>query len=173
MNNLTTTIEQKEKTAQFLWTGFILIFFVIQAIIWAVAITLTANDKSHAVVASYDERALNWDEEVAQRNASVQLGWQANLFIDSAADIRRFHVITLQIRDSDQAPVSGASIELVAFHRALAGEPQRVALAEIGDGVYSGKIQVRKSGLWQFEGKAIRADEVFLIDDQQLLKVSN
>ncbi len=71
MNNLTTTIQQKEKTAQFLWTGFILMFFVLQAILWTVAITLTTGDKSHAVIASYDARALNWDEEVAQRNASA------------------------------------------------------------------------------------------------------
>lgn len=170
MNNLTATLQQKEKTAQLLWTGFILMFFLIQAILWTVAITLTTGDKSHAVVASYDERALNWDEEVAQRNASVRLGWQADLFLDSAADIRKFHVITLKIQDSGQQPVAGAVIELVAFHRALAGAPQRVELVEVGEGVYSGKIQVSKSGLWQFEGKATRGDDVLFIKDQQMLK---
>ena len=170
MSDLTATLQQKEKSAQLLWTGFILMFFVIQAILWTVAITLTSGDKSHAVVASYDERALNWDEEVAQRNASIRLGWQADLFLDSAADIRKFHVITLKVQDSRQQPVAGAVIEMVAFHRALAGEPQSVDLAEVGEGVYSGKIQVHKSGLWQFEGKATRGGDVFLIKDQQMLK---
>ena len=38
----TCELEQKEKTAQLVWTGFILMFFFVQAIIWIVAITLTA-----------------------------------------------------------------------------------------------------------------------------------
>lgn len=167
---MSATIQQKEQTAQFLWTAFILSFFVLQAILWTVAITLTAGDKSHAVVANYDERALNWDAEIVQRNASAQLGWRANLSVDLAADIRKFHVLTLTIQDSGECPVAGAVIELVAFHRARAGEPQQVKLVEAGDGVYSGKIQINKSGRWQFEGKATRGDDVFLINDQQMLK---
>ena len=73
MTEIQATLQQKEKTAQFLWTGFILMFFVIQAIVWIVAITLTANDKSHAVLPNYDERALKWNEEVALRAASEKL----------------------------------------------------------------------------------------------------
>jgi nitrogen fixation protein FixH len=170
MSDLTTSIEQKEKTAQFLWTGFILMFFVLQAILWTVAITLTAGDKSQAIVANYDERALNWESEVAQRGASARLGWRANLLVDFAADIRKFHVVTLTIQDSAATPVSGAVIELIAFHRALAGEPQQIKFVEVGDGVYSGNMQISKSGLWQFEGKAVRGSDVYLIKDQQMLK---
>ena len=78
----TIAVEQKEKTAQFVWTGFILLFFVIQAIVWTVAISITTRDPSHAVVAGYDEKALNWDDEKALRLASANLGWQAEIVID-------------------------------------------------------------------------------------------
>ncbi len=79
-------------------------------------------------------------------------------------------MITLKIQDSGQQPVTDAVIDLVAFHRALAGAPIPVELVEVGEGVYSGKLQVAKSGLWQFEGQATRDGDVFLIKDQQLLK---
>ena len=65
------SIENKEKTAQLMWTGFILGFFVIQAIIWIIAISITARDASHAVVAGYDEKALKWDDQKALSAASV------------------------------------------------------------------------------------------------------
>ena len=85
MNEIQATLQQKEKTAQFLWTGFILMFFVIQAIVWIIAITLTSNDKSHAVLPDYDQRALNWNEQVKVRAASEKLGWQSRLSIDETS----------------------------------------------------------------------------------------
>ena len=169
--NQTISVQNKEKTAQLMWTGFILAFFVVQAIIWIVAISITSGDPSHAVVAGYDEKALKWDEEKALRMASSALGWQAEVVIDSTADIRGNHALTFKLVDREQLPVKTAEIELKAFHRAFAGEPQRVALSEISDGVYAGQIQIRKSGLWQFEGLARKGDDTYLIDQVLSLNV--
>jgi nitrogen fixation protein FixH len=172
MSHSTEELARKEATAKFVWTAIILSFFLIQAIIWVVAITLTANDKSHAVVAGYDERALNWDDEVALRTASKKLGWRSELTIDSASDIRGIHNITLKLQDSDESPVANASVQLTVFHRAFAGDPQKITFAEISDGVYEGKIRIRNSGRWQFTGSAQADDATFLIDEQQFLSVS-
>ena len=139
--NKTISFEQREKTAQFVWTGFIVMFFVVQGIVWTIAITLTANDKSHAVVAGYDEKALRSDEEVALRAASKQLGWRTELLIDAAADVRDVHAITLKLADAKGQPLAGAAVQLTAFHRALAGDPQLLTLSEVRAGTYSGKIQ--------------------------------
>jgi nitrogen fixation protein FixH len=169
--NQSIAIENKEKTAQLLWTGFILVFFIVQAIIWMVAISITIRDPSHAVVAGYDEKALKWDEEKALSEASAHLGWQAEILIDSSADILGNHAITVKLDDRDQSPVDDAKIELRAFHRALAGKPQQISLSEINEGVYTGQIQIRKSGLWQFEGVARKGEQTFLIDQRLSLEV--
>jgi nitrogen fixation protein FixH len=171
--NDTHTLEHKEKTAQFIWTGFILVFFVIQAIIWTVAITLTARDQSHAVVAGYDEKALHWDDEKALRNASDQLGWQADLLVDTDGDIRHIHTITLQLEKADKSPVADANIQLSAFHRSRAGAPQQINFTETSDGIYTGKIEIRKSGNWQFDGLALAGDDIFLIKQKQHLTANN
>ena len=173
MSEQNTQFERKEKTAQFAWTGFILLFFVLQAILWAIAITLTANDQSNAVVADYDKKALNWDDEVALRTASDRLGWQAVLHVDPGADFQRVHVITLELQNADQLPVIDANVQLTAFHRARAAEPQQIRFTEVGGGVYVGKLAVRQDGLWQFEGSAQKAGATFLINDKQLLGASN
>ncbi len=171
--NQSIAIENKEKTAQLMWTGFILIFFIVQAIIWMVAISITIRDPSHAVVAGYDEKALKWDEEKVQNLASANLGWQAEILIDSTADILGNHAITVRLDDREHSPVKDAKFEFRAFHRALAGQPQPILLSEINDGVYAGQIQIRKSGLWQFEGVAQKGDDTFLIDQRLSLEVSN
>ena len=167
--NELATIAQKEKTAQLIWTGFILMFFLIQAVLWLVAITVTANDKSHAIVAGYDEKALRWDEEQALRAASSRLGWKAELVVDPASDVRGLHEISIKLSDAEAQPVAGAHFDLTAFHRAYAGEPQLIKLKENQDGVYSGEVVLRKSGFWQFTGKAQSEDDVFFFDERQLV----
>ena len=170
MSQITTTLEYKEKSAQFLWTLFILGFFLIQAIIWSIAITWTLNDRSHAVVAGYDEKALLWDEQRAQQRASAKLGWRAGLHVDPVSDVRNQHIISLTITDAQDAPIAGASIELAAFHCARAGEPQQIELVETGEGIYAGTIRVGKTGLWQFEGQVNHRDGVLRIQEKQFLK---
>jgi len=172
MTEIQTTLQQKEKTAQFLWTGFILMFFLIQAIVWIVAISLTANDKSHAVVPNYDERALNWNEEVALRAASKNLGWQSQLSIDDSGDILGQRVITMKLRDRNDKPVDGATVNLRAFHRARAAVPQFLEFSPTGEGTYTSTLRVDKSGHWQFEGQAVAGADVRLIEDRQFLTVS-
>lgn len=168
----TITIENKEKSAQLIWTGFILGFFIIQAIIWTVAISITSRDRSHAVVAGYDEKALKWDDQKALASASASLGWKAEIVVDAKADIRGNHVLTIKLKDKTDSPIAGAAMELQAFHRAVASERQPIELRESESGIYTGQIQIQKSGLWQFEGFARRGDETFLVDQRVHLGVS-
>lgn len=167
--NQSLTIEHKEKTAQLLWTGFILLFFIIQAIIWIVAISITSRDPSHAVVAGYDEKALHWDDEKALRAASANLGWQAEILVDSTSDIRDNHAMTIRLQDRSKSPIEGASVVLRAFHRALAGQPQSIPLSEINAGIYAGQIQISKGGQWQFEGTVQLGEDTYVIDQRLYL----
>lgn len=171
MNQLASNIDTREKTAQFLWTGGILLFFVIQAVIWTIAITFTSGDKSHAVVAGYEEQAMKWDEQVAAQAKSEKLGWTANIVVDKAGDVLSAHEFAIQILDRAGEPVPGAQLELVAFHRGAAGDPQSIDLIETAPGSYGGQITVRKNGYWQFDGRATKGESVYLIHETQFLQV--
>ena len=173
MYQSTPTIEQREKSAQLMWTGFILMFFLIQAVIWTVAISATANDRSHVVVAGYDEKALMWDEEKALRAASVRLGWRAEISVSSGGDIYGIRNVTIKLQDANQTPIEKATLELTAFHRARAADRQQIEVSELSHGVYSGMIRIQKSGPWQFDGIAKKGDDTLLISERQSIKAGN
>ena len=173
MTQLTATIEQKEKSAQLMWFGLMLMFFLIQAVIWTVAISATATDPSHAVVAGYDEKALKWDEEKARRQASAQLGWRAEIVVNPQSDIQGFRNVTIKLHDANQTPIENATVELTAFHRARAAQRQIVVISELSNGIYSGTVRVLKSGQWQFDGSATTDKDTFLINVRQTIKAGN
>lgn len=156
-------IANREKSAQLLWTGFILMFFLIQAVIWMFAISVTANDHSHAVVNDYDEQAFKWDEYRKQQRASKSLGWNAQLQIAPNRDTQGNRVVDLSIVDRNQNPVEKASIEFDAFHVGRAADIQSVPLEETEPGVYRGCLRVRHGGNWQFRGQASLDQDTFLI----------
>jgi nitrogen fixation protein FixH len=162
----TASFQQKEKTAQYLWTGFILMFFLIQAIIWTTAIAITSQDSSHAVAAGYDEQALNWDEVKRQRVASEQLGWNAEIEVAPTGDIRGNRSVTVSLKDRTKAPIENAVVNLTAFHRGRAAEVQQVSLTSVEPGVFSATIKIQNSGVWRLSGTAIVDDQQFLFEQQ-------
>ena len=162
----TPTMEQREKLAQLRWTGVILFFFLVQAILWTGAFMVTHNDPSHAIVAHYHEQALHWDEAQAARQASSALGWKAEIKVDPTGDTWHNRAIRLKLLDRNQHPIAKADVVLQAFHRSRAAEVQTIPLTETEPGIYSGTIRVRHAGRWQFDGTATQGKQQFLIDQE-------
>lgn len=150
-------------------------FFLIQAVIWTVAISITAGDTSHAVVTGYDEQALNWDEVKRRRGASAALGWKAELNVESTGDIRGNRIVSVTLLDDSDQPIDNATVRLDAFHRGRVAEKQSLTLtpsdekraAETqGDaaGNYVGSVLIQNSGIWQFNVTATRGDDEFFFE---------
>jgi hypothetical protein len=171
MTNMNIAMERREKTAQLKWGVFLLMFFLIQAVIWTVAISVTATDQSHAVVAGYDERALLWDEEKARMVASELLGWKAGITVAESADLRQFRELQLKLVDREGVPIENAIVKLTVFHKAWAAQPQDLVLSEVAGGIYQGNLQVRKSGKWQFNGTITQLESLFLVEQTQTITV--
>ncbi len=163
----TPAVHPKERSAQLMWTGFIVAFFVLQAILWAVAIRITSNDPSHAILPSYSQPPEEWARQQALKNASQKLGWSTDWNLEATDDVRGRQRLTLTIADGKQAPIENASIELRAFHKARAARPQAVVMTETSPGRYEGMILVRKPGVWKLEGVVNHNDEIFVIDQTQ------
>lgn len=162
----TITEQRNERTAQLLWTGLILMFFVLQAVLWTVAISMTAGDSSHAVVSGYDEQALKWDEVQQQRHASDALGWDSEIHVDPVSDVRGNRIVTVSIRDQSEQPIERADVSIKVFHRAHAAHAQQLALKAVGPGIYSGSLNVQNSGQWRFSGLAETNDGQYLFEQQ-------
>ena len=166
----TLPIEQRETLARWMWTGLIIGFFVIQAILWTVAILFTANDQSHAVVSGYDEQAVSWDEQRRLVQQSDALAWTVQWNIEPTGNIHRERALTVTLQDASGQAIQDAKVTLQAFHCGRAAEVQNVSLLHTADGVYAGSVIIDKDGHWQFQGQAIRQDDVFLLEQRQFLK---
>lgn len=153
-----------EKLAQFAWTGFILMFFMIQAVIWTIAITVTARDSSHAVVSGYDELALKWDEVKQLQQDSAKLGWECEISVAENGDVIGNRTLTFQLNDRQGKPIEAAQIDLTAFHRAHASKKRPLTVVAAGGGTYTATLLVNKSGKWQFSGQATCMGDQFLIE---------
>lgn len=163
-------LKQKEKSAQRLWIGFILIFFILQAILWTSAIRLTANDRSHAVHPDYGQKALHWDQQVAQQQASDRLHWAATITVQNSPQANMPPTITLSIQDDQAQPIAGATVQLSAFDRARASQRFSIQLKPSPAGVYTALMPTTdRLGCWQFEGTATQGDSVFIIHQQLCL----
>lgn len=164
--NPTVTTHPQERTAQLVWTAFILSFFLIQAVLWTVAITFTANDRSHAVIADFEQKSLHWDETRALERASLALGWQPVLQVDPAADIRGNRTITLALHDRDGQPVEASSVTLRAFHLGRAADVQELTLKSDSAGVLSGLVRIDKTGNWAFSGAVVSGPDTFFVNER-------
>ncbi len=151
-----------EALSQFVWTLLILGFFGVQAIVWLVAITLTANDNSQAIVAGYDEKALKWDEQRAEQNTSDSLGWGARFRIDDGDEYGHLRRVTVHLTDRQQQSVDGAQVELTIFHCGHSADVQARQLIENEPGIYSANFQMEHAGMWDFALLATRENERFL-----------
>lgn len=166
MSSAQTTLKQREQTAQLAWTGFILAFFMIQAVIWTVAISITANDRSHVVLADYDQQSVNWDQIQSRKRASAALGWQLGIFLADEADVMANRELKLTLTDRTGQPIQVSTIQLEAFHCSFGADVQAIRLQPTEPGVYIGTIQVRKFGQWQFRGTITNDNRLFLVDQR-------
>lgn len=111
--------------------------------------------ESHHVVPDYYEKAVAWDQTMAQERANLALGWSVEVSAGSPGEL------ILTVRDRDGAPVEGASIQIDAFHRAQASATVRARAADSGQGRYVARFPVERGGLWQLELTATRGPAVF------------
>ena len=165
-------VQHRERKAQLIWTGFILAFFVLQAILWAVAITITSNDPSHAILPSYNEPSMSWRDEYALQHENQKLGWKIDLDVRAQGNVPANQTVILTLLDRDDQPLDGGRVELTAFHRARAGRPQQIAMAADGEGRYMGQLGVRKTGSWKFNGKIELNGETYVIEETMMLETA-
>jgi len=166
---LSEELRAREALAQMIWTVGIVGFFGVQAIVWAVAITLTHNDPSHAVVADLDERVDSWERRRKAQSASQQLGWQAEISVAPQADSLGQRMIEVRVLDAQGQPVELDELQLSLFHRARVAERRELDFQPLAAGHWQASALMRRSGRWRFSGQAIRDQQRLLIQEDQFL----
>jgi nitrogen fixation protein FixH len=123
-------------------------------------IHLARSDPSFAVEEDYYQRALRWDDELAQRRHNRELGWRLQptlspITADSGARL------SVTLHDAAGRPIDGARVSVRAMHNARAGQPIDAELAGDGAGAYALRLDVRRPGLWELRFDVRHGSERF------------
>jgi nitrogen fixation protein FixH len=112
------------------------------------------NDPSFAVEPDYYAKAVDWDRIQAQKAESDALGW--NIVVDAGhAELR------VELSDRLGQPISGALVEVEAFHNARAADRIRGVMIPRGGGAYAFEGPFERAGIWEYRITATTGDYTF------------
>lgn len=123
-------------------------------------VAANADPNGTVVEPDYYRKAVEWDRTMARRAASDLLGWSARVSLAPAAGGRRH--VTVSVRDSSGAAVTGAEVHVTLIHNREASQPVQATLALGADGAYFGDVGVPRQGLWEVRVDARRGEERFV-----------
>jgi nitrogen fixation protein FixH len=124
-----------------------------------VVLSRVLDDPSFAVENDYYQKALHWDAERTRVERSHALGWTATGEAHAASGGQALLVIAL--RDGHGAALSGAELELLAFHNARAAAPLSLHAKEVRPGEYQTELDHPRPGRWEVRVHALRGKETY------------
>jgi nitrogen fixation protein FixH len=119
---------------------------------------IAIDDPSFAVERDYYQKAISWDARREQERQNVALGWKI------AFDLTRVsagYELRARVTDRQGNELSGASVDVEAFHNARAATIADIALKEREPGMYVALMPIARSGLWEFRFRARRRGDRF------------
>jgi len=123
-------------------------------------LVVATGDASFAVEPNYYQKALRWDETMAQEARNAALAWSVTVALDGASGPGQTRV-TARVTDRAGNPVQGARVAVEVFHSARASQVLAATLAPESPGRYSAPLPLNRSGLWELRLRVERGDQLF------------
>lgn len=116
-------------------------------------------DPSFAVEPDYYRQALNWDDELAQREHNAALGWTSTPQVATGGDGAT--ALRLRLTDGSGTHVAGARVRVRAFPIARSADILEATLADGADGLYAAALPMHRAGMWELRVEAVRGSDRF------------
>jgi nitrogen fixation protein FixH len=147
------------------WALFPIVLLGILVTIQGILFSLSRSDPSFAVEPEYYQKAVAWDDEMAQRSVNATLGWKSSAQIIAQG---RDANLYLTLQEPNGSPLTGASVQATVFPNARALQRENVQPRETEPGVYTAAIPFLHQGVWEVRLTASRAKETYT----QTLRIS-
>jgi len=126
-----------------------------------VGLMLVANsDPGFAVEPDYYQKALHWDETMAQEARNASLGWSVAVSFDRSSRPGQV-MIAARVSDGGGRPVEGARVDIEAFHSARANRVLAATLAAGPGGRYAAALPLDRPGLWELRLRVAQGEQTF------------
>lgn len=148
---------------QRIWPAIVILVLVVDVGVGVTMMRVANDDPTFAVEPDYYAKAVAWDSTVAQAHRNVALGWQLTPQLGPVA-AGRSSTLTMQLRDRDGTPITGAHVSLDAIPVSHAGDAIHSDLPAAASGGYAAVLPMTRSGLWELRVDATRGSEHFTAD---------
>ncbi|MCZ7582337.1 MAG: FixH family protein [Deltaproteobacteria bacterium] len=147
--------------APWFWPGLVVGLLALSVAINLVAMLVATDDPSHAIEADYYEKALAWDEAMAQERHNGALGWRLKADVFPSASQAGSANVIVALSDRGDGPIAGASVTVETFHNARAGKILAGALKETEPGRYAAALPMHRDGWWELRFRVESGGDVF------------
>lgn len=117
-----------------------------------ISVAVFGRDPQNAPEPDYYDKALAWDQTVAQKQRNAELGWTAHW----SSEVRPM----LRLLDRQGRPIADAQVEIAYFHQAHSRDRRQAALLPHDDG-YVFAQPLGRPGLWEVRLTVRKGDVVF------------
>lgn len=147
--------------AHIVWPGFVVGLLGMSVTMVTITVVAAVGDPSFAVESDYHEKAMRWDDHVAQQRRNEELGWQVSVELGAMPGGDE-PAVRIRLRDNSGEPIEGAVISGSCFHYAAADRVQELTVTATEEpGVYAAPALLNRAGLWNLEFRAEAGGEVF------------
>mgnify|MGYP001555754167 CR=1 FL=1 len=153
------------------WGSLVVGMLTLQVILGVVAITLATSDQSAAVIPDYYNKALAWDEQRAQREASQSLNWQLEFVETNYGKVGSG--LQINIRNEQNQPVQIQSGSVQLYRHARAADVVVAPIAKADDGIIEVASCFPHLGVWQVELDVIDRDGNRFVESRRMDIVGN
>lgn len=143
------------------WPLFIIGLLVLQVGLGIFFFMKATSDPSFAVEEDYYQKAVNWEGKQAQDRTNAELGWTLTPIVGPIDESLTTRLLTAELRDRDDIPLTGATVRVETFHNIRAGEILRAGLVETIPGLYETHLQMQRPGLWEIRFSVVRGTDTF------------
>lgn len=126
---------------------------------------VASRDQAFAVESDYYEKAVRWDDEIAQRRENSVLRWTVTPTLRLGAGSGD-GALAVELRDSAGRAITGATVKVLAMHNARASRQLSATLSEVGDGAYHAPLPAQRPGEWELRFSVQRGGERFTVSER-------
>jgi hypothetical protein len=124
---------------------------------------IAADPQALVVEKDYYQKAVRWDDEMQQQRRNVALGWTLTPTLGPVARDTGA-VLHVMLCDASGAPLSGATVVVIATSNLSANAPLSATLGETSSGAYGARMPLRRGGQWEFRFDVLRSGQHFTAD---------
>ncbi len=129
------------------WPLAIVGLLAANAAIVAVTVKFAVQGQNGSIEDDYYQKAVHWDEHVAQQARNAALGWHAQITIAPPEGAHAKARAIVRLTDKSGQPIRGAAVKARFFHFAHADEAVTGLLSESAEG-YAIDLPEIRAGVW-------------------------